>query len=121
MAGPDIRAVREAYPVLHFAAVTGLEDRALALGDRRRRQRLSSNPHRRTDPARSRRDGGRDLSSQRHRDAGCQIHLDATGSIAEGRKVADLPLTHRQRDVISQLASGLQQGDRAPLGLAEAR
>ena len=32
MAGPDsIRAVREAYPALHFAAVTGLEDRALAL------------------------------------------------------------------------------------------
>src|SRR5262245_18462346 len=32
MAGPDcIRAVREAYLKLHFAAITGLEDRALAL------------------------------------------------------------------------------------------
>ena len=112
MAGPDsIRAVREAYPALHFAAVTGLEDRALALqviDAGANGYILKSSPEDEILRAVNRVMAGETyLPSVLPQTPDAKSTWTPPEVSLKAEKVADLPLTHRQRDVISQLANGL--------------
>ena len=125
MAGPDsIRAVREAYPALHFAAVTGLEDRALALqviDAGANGYILKSSPEDEILRAVNRVMAGETyLPSVLPQTPDAKSNWTPPEVSLKAEKVADLPLTHRQRDVISQLANGLSNKEIArQLGLAE--
>ena len=125
MAGIEsIRAVREAYPALRIAVVTGLENRSLAL------QVIDAGAN------------GYILKSASEDEMVRAVDRLLTGetylpsvlpTIPDGRsawtlphiglkaeRVADLPLTHRQRDVMTELAGGLSNKEIARrLGLAE--
>jgi DNA-binding NarL/FixJ family response regulator len=125
MAGPDsIRAVRETYPNLHFAAVTGLEDRSVALqiiDAGANGYILKSAPEDEILRAVQ-----RVMAGETYLPSVLPNAPDAKGGWTppelslKAEKVADLPLTHRQRDVISQLANGLSNKEIArQLGLAE--
>src|SRR5262245_19856041 len=120
MAGPDsIRAVREAYPALHFAAVTGLEDRALALqviDSGANGYILKSSPEDEILRAVNRVMAGETyLPSVLPQTADAKSNWTPPEVSLKAEKVADLP-----RDVISQLANGLSNKEIArQLGLAE--
>lgn len=125
MAGPDsIRAVREAYPNLHFAAITGLEDRALALqviDAGANGYILKSSPEDEIVRAVNRVMAGETyLPSVLPHSSDAKSAWTPPDISLKAEKIADLPLTHRQRDVISQLANGFSNKEIArQLGLAE--
>lgn len=125
MAGPDsIRAVREAYPSLHFAAVTGLEDRALALqviDSGANGYILKSSAEDEILRAVTRVMAGETyLPSVLPQGSEAKPAWSPPEVSLKAERVGDLPLTHRQRDVISQLANGLSNKEIArQLGLAE--
>lgn len=125
MAGPDsIRAVREAYPALHFAAVTGLEDRALALqviDAGANGYILKSSAEEEIVRAVKRIMAGETyLPSALPQMADAKSTWNPPELSLNAERIADLPLTHRQRDVINQLAHGLSNKEIArQLGLAE--
>jgi DNA-binding NarL/FixJ family response regulator len=124
MAGPDsIRAVREAYPNLHFAAITGLEDRGLALqviDAGANGYILKSSPEEEIVRAVNRVMAGETYLPSVLPHTPDKAAWTPPDISLKAEKVADLPLTHRQRDVISQLANGLSNKEIArQLGLAE--
>lgn len=125
MAGVEsIRAVREAYPALRIGVVTGLENRSLAL------QVIDAGANgyilKSASEDEMMRAVNRLLTGETYLpsilpqipDAKSAWTLPHIGLKAE--KVADLPLTQRQRDVMGELAAGLSNKEIARrLGLAE--
>jgi DNA-binding NarL/FixJ family response regulator len=125
MAGAEsIRAVREAYPALRVGVVTGLENRALAL------QVIDAGANgyilKSASEEEMIRAVNRLLTGETYLpnvlpqipDAKSAWTMPHIGLKAE--KIADLPLTQRQRDVMAELAAGLSNKEIARrLGLAE--
>lgn len=125
MAGAEsITAVRETYPELCIAAVTGLENRTLAL------QVIDAGANGYLLKSASEEEMVRAVN----RLLAGEIYLPSAPAYAadtktswslpyvglKAERIADLPLTQRQRDVMGELASGLSNKEIARrLGLAE--